>query len=232
MRRIDPSRSILVFWADLTYHEAALLADEETKHLAPAVSKSLDDFGTILQLDLSSRRNVLKANAKAGVADVHLDERIRKLHSATLFLVDQVRKRPEFNALFSETIDKVVRFALKRQVEVADKLVETLGLKMYSDEFRNAHAGPLQTLINAGRTVLGEVRTAEIARTEARLDIRSWKDDANFLRLANYGELTAIAAKSGRSRDWSETFFLSSKTSGADEDDDAAEAPENTPPNP
>lgn len=226
MRRIDPSRAILVFWADLTYHEAALLADDDAKHLAPPVSKALDDCSAISQLDLESRRAKLKAYAKASVADVHLDERIRKLHSATLYLVDQVRKRVEFTSLFSETIDKVVRFALKRQVEVAEDLVQSLGLKIYSDDFRTAHAGPLQTLISVGRTVLGEVRTAELARTEARLDIRAWKDDANALRLANYGELTAIAARAGRPRDWADAFFLSAKASGAQDDDEAEEASE------
>lgn len=231
MRRIDPSRSILVFWADLTFHEAAVLADEGTKHLAAPVTQTLDDFDVIYKVDLDSRRAVLKANAKASVADVHLDEGIRKLHSATLFLVDQVRKRPEFKSLFSETVDKVVRFALKRQVDIADKLVETLGLRIYSDEFRSAHTGPLQTLISVGRTVLGDVRSAEIARTEARLDIRAWKDDANAVRLANYGELTTIAAKTGRSRDWADAFFLKTKASGVDEDDDADEGAENTPGN-
>lgn len=149
-----------------------------------------------------------------------------KLHSATLFLVDQVRKRPEFTSLFSDTIDKVVRFALKRQVEVAEGLVETLGLKLYADDFRNAHLGPLQALIGAGRTVLGEVRSAEIARTEARLDIRAWKDDVNAILLANYGELTSLGAKAGRARDWADAFFMSHKRS--DNDDEIEEQPPET----
>ena len=223
MRRIDPSRAILVFWAQLTFHEAAVLADDSTKHLAPPVTKALADFTTIFQLDLDSRREVLKTQAKSGMIDVSLDERIRKLHSATLFLVGQVRKRPEFTSLFSETIDKVVRFALKRQVEVAEGLAQTLSLKLYSDEFRNAHQGPLQALIGGARTVLGEVRSAEIARTDARLDIRAWKDDVNAILLANYGELVTLAAKAGHSRDWADAFFMSHKR--ADNDDEFEEQP-------
>jgi hypothetical protein len=221
MRKLDPARAILVFWADLTYHEAALLADDDAKHLAPPVSKALEDFNAIFKIDLDTRRGVLKANAKSSVADAHLNERIRKLHSATLYLVDQVRKRPEFNSLFSESIDKVIRFALKRQVDVAEKLIETLGLKIYSDDFRSAHVGALQTLVTKGRSILGEVRTAELARTEARIDIRAWKDDVNALRLANYGELTTIAAKTGRQRDWAEAFYLDVKSTTEENDDDA-----------
>lgn len=229
MRKIDPARAILVFWADLTYHEAALLADDDAKHLAPAVSKALDDFDAVFKIDLDTRRGVLKANAKSSVADAHLNERIRKLHSAALFLVNQVRKRPEFNSLFSESIDKVIRFALKRQVDVAEKLVETLGLKIYSDDFRTAHVGALQTLVTKGRTILGEVRSAELARTEARLDIRAWKDDVNALRLANYGELTTIAATTGRQKDWVEAFYLDVKSTPAENDDDADAETADTP---
>lgn len=229
MRKLDPARAILVFWADLTFHEAALLADEDAKHLAAPVSKALEDFNTIFKLDLDSRRSVLKANAKASVADVQLDERIRKLHSAALHLVNQVRKRPEFNSLFSETIDKVVRFALKRQVDVAEKLVETLGLKIYADDFRSTHVSALQSLVTAGRAVLGEVRTAEIARTEARIDIRAWKEDVNALRLANYGELTAIAAKSGRPRAWADAFFLAAKNATDESDDDTEDQASDAP---
>jgi hypothetical protein len=109
---------------------------------------------------------------------------------------------------------------LKRQVEVATKLVENLGLKIYTDEFRAAHLGSLETLIASGNGVLGQIRTAALGRAEARLDIRAWKENVNALRLANYGELLAIAAKSGRSKDWAEAFFLNTKSSATDGDDE------------
>ncbi|HMY19670.1 MAG TPA: hypothetical protein PKA58_25265, partial [Polyangium sp.] len=83
--------------------------------------------------------------------------------------------------------------------------------------------GPLQALIGGARTVLGEVRSAEIARTDARLDIRAWKDDVNAILLANYGELVTLAAKAGHSRDWADAFFMSHKR--ADNDDEIEEQP-------
>ena len=213
MRRIDPSRAVLVFWSDLVYHEAALLADDETKHLAAPVTKALADFDTILKLDLDTRRNDLKASAQASIADAHLNEALRQLHSATLFLVRQDRKRDEFKTLFSESIDKVIRYALKRQIEVTADIIDKLGLKLYADDFKTKHVGPLQSLIDHGKTILDVVRTAALARTDARIDIRAWKDDVNAIRLANYGELIAIAGRTERKRDWTETFFLSAKTS-------------------
>lgn len=62
-------------------------------------------------------------------------------------------------------------------------------------------------------------RTAALARTEARLDIRAWKEDANGIRLANYGELVAIAGRTDRKRDWADAFFLSAKTTLDDSTD-------------
>jgi len=220
MRRIDLSRAILIFWSDLVYHEAALLADDEAKHLAPPVTKALDEFNSILQLDLDTRRNDLKASAQASIADAHLNDALRQLHSATLFLVRQDRKREEFKTLFSQSIDKVIQYALKRQIEVAAAIVDKLGLKMYADDFKTPHVGPLQTLIGKGKTILDVVRTAALARTEARLDIRAWKEDANAIRLANYGELVAIAGRTDRKRDWADAFFLSAKTTLDDSTDD------------
>jgi hypothetical protein len=46
--------------------------------------------------------------------------------------------------------------------------------------------------------------------------------------LANYGELVAIAGRTGRKRDWAEAFFLSNKTSPENEDDqqDDSDAPD------
>lgn len=227
MRRIDLSRAVLVFWADLTFNEAALLADEEAKHLAPPVTQALEEFNTILKLDLDTRRGELKAGARASIADAHLNDALRKLHNATLFLVAQDRKKPEFKTLFSESIDKVIRFALKRQIDVAADIVGKLALKIYTDDFRTSHVGSLTPLINQGKGIVEEVHGAALARTEARLDVRAWKENVNAIRLANYGELISIAGRTGRKRDWADAFFLSNKTTpDADENEqDDSDAP-------
>lgn len=223
MRRLDPSRTVLVFWADLTFHEAALLADAETKHLAAPVTQVLAEFETVFKLDLDSRRESLKASARASIADRNLDGGIRDVHSAALFLVKQDRAQNEFTTLFSDNIGRVVRFALKRQIEVAEQLVQKLGVKLYSDEFKKTHTAALQGLVDAGKGILAAVRAASISRTEARLDIRAWKDNVNAVRLATYGELLALAAKKGNKKDWAEAFFLSAENAPERDDDDAEE---------
>jgi len=232
MRRLDPSRAVLFFWADLVFHEAALLADDEAKHLAVPVANLLTEFESVFKLDLDTRRALLQNSARASVADSNLDTAIRALHNAALFLVGQDRTKAEFKTLFSSPISKVVSYALKRQVEVADKLVENLGLKLYTDAFKSPHLNQLQTLISKGKTILASIRSAALSRTEARLDIRAWKDDANAIRLANYGELLAIAAKTGRKKDWAEAFFLSARNAPAElgDEEPVEEAPEGEPP--
>ncbi|HRI68310.1 MAG TPA: hypothetical protein PK156_28970 [Polyangium sp.] len=225
MRRIDLSRTILFFWGDLVFHEAALLAEPEVQHLAPPVTHVLTQFESILKLDLDSRRDVLKTFARASIADKNLDGGIRDLHAATLFLVKQDRTRDEFKSLFSEHIGQVVRFALKRQVEVAEDLVQKLGMKLYGDEFKTPHTTALQSLIDVGKSALGAARNATLGRTEARLEIRAWKDNANAVRLANHGELLAWAAKKGYKKDWAEAFFLSSENAPEKEEEPSSDEP-------
>jgi len=221
MRRTDPKRAVLYFWSDLTFHEAALLAEEDAKHLVPVVTQSIEDFYKILKLDLDTRRAILQASAQASIADINLDGGIRGLYNAALFLAGQDRKRAEFSTLFSGPISAVIRYALKRQLEVAEEIVQKLGLKIYTDEFRSPHLAKLSALITKGKSIVAAKRTAEFNRTEARLDIRAWKDDANAVRLANYGELLAIAAKTGRGKDWAEAFFLSPSTGPTEIEDEA-----------
>ena len=224
MRIIPISRSILVFWADATFLEAALLATDETKSLAAPVTQALDEFTTTLNRDLSTRRSVIQSNARASIADTNIDGGIRGLFSGALHLVGQDRKRAEFTTLFSTHIGDVVRHALGRQIKVAEKLILTLTMKLYPDAFRGLHAGVLQPLIDKGQAVLEEQRKAEIGRVEGRLDVKAWKEEVNALRLSVYSQLLGIAATTSSKKAWAEAFFPTLAKPGAvDEEDDGAE---------
>ncbi len=59
MRTIAISSSILGFWQDLVFLEAALLTDPETKGLATLIPPVLDELPAILQRDLDTRRRVV-----------------------------------------------------------------------------------------------------------------------------------------------------------------------------
>jgi hypothetical protein len=222
MRKIPLSASLLVFWQNLVFLEGTLLAHPETKDLAEPVTKTLDEFTSTLKVDLDTRRGVLQGQAKGVIADGFIDEALRGLFSATLHLVNQDRKQPEFSTLFSTHIGDVVRYALKRQVEVAVDIVRKLGMNLYTKVFRDAQAAAIEPRIADGQAVLEEQRKAELARTEARLEIRAWKEDVNAICTSIQGDLLKIASKTKRGKDWVEAFFLR-KGSAAAEDDEPTE---------
>jgi hypothetical protein len=88
MRVIPLNRSILVFWEQLVFLEAALLAQEDTKDIAAIITPVLDEFPATLKLDLDTRRTVIQTSARAFVADAALDEGLRGLFSRVLGLVN------------------------------------------------------------------------------------------------------------------------------------------------
>jgi hypothetical protein len=226
LRAISISSSILTFWQDLVFVEAALLADDETKHLASIVSPVLDEFPAILQRDLDTRRSVIQASARAFVADARIDSAIRSLFSAVLALVQQNRTRKEFTTLFSTHIGEVVRHALRKQIDVAKGLTDKLSLKIFPDDLRSAQTKLLNAMIKRGKAVLEEVRKAGMARVEGRIDIGTWKEEANAARLTVYGQLLSIAAKTGRGKAWAEGFFprVSAIAAEEEKDDGAGDA--------
>lgn len=223
MRTIATSLSVLTFWQDLVFIEAALLADEETTALATVITPILDEFTTILQRDLDTRRAVIQASARSYVADAHIDQVIRSLFSVVLGLVNQNRKRPEFTTLFPSHIGDIVRHALRKQIDVAVDMIDKLALKIYPDDLRMAQTKLLQAVVKRGKAVLDEVRKAETGRVDARLDIQTWKDECNAARLTVYGQLIALSAKNGRGKAWAEGFFP--RATAAEAQDEAAEAP-------
>ncbi len=69
MQIISTQRALLVFWDDLVFLEAAVLADERTAALAPAVTEHLEGFEAVFQGDLMSRRARLQSRARKKIAD-------------------------------------------------------------------------------------------------------------------------------------------------------------------
>jgi hypothetical protein len=233
MRQLSYSRSILVFWQDLVFVEAALLADDITKDLAPIITVVLDEFPQILKLDLDTRRTVTQAQARAYVADALIDEGLRGLFYAVLALVGQNRTLPQFTTLFDSHIGDVVRHALKRQVDVAAVIIGKLTLKIFPGDLQTKHTGVLVPLIERGKKVLAEVLASELTRVGGRLDVKAWKQEVNAARLTVYGQLLGIAAQTGRKKAWADGFFP--KVAAADGEDEAlddsaqTEAPEAPP---
>ncbi len=209
MRVIDTKFSLLSFWQQLVFTEAAMLAHPDTVALAAPFTTLLESFQALQGADLATRRALLQAQAHATIADQNLDDGLRKLHSDTLSEVTQDREDAIFKALFSSDIGATVRFALARQLTVAQQLVSNLSLSIMPPALK-PHIAKLEQLIAAGQGVLSQRKSAAFGRTEANLGTLAWKDDVNAVRLTAYGALLGIAAKTRRPKTWAESFFMSS----------------------
>ncbi len=223
MRTIRSSSSVLVFWQDLVFLEAALLAEEDTKPLAAVVTPVLEEFPAVLKVDLDTRRGVIQASARAFIADASVDSAIRRLFSAVLALVEQDRQRQQFLTLFPTHIGDIVRHALRKQLDVAKDLVAKLGLTLYTADFSAPQTKALNAAIKRGAAALDDVGKAELARAQGRIDIRTWKDEANAARLTVYGQLLALSAKTGRGKAWAEGFFPRVSAVTAEEGEEVVE---------
>lgn len=207
MQVIPMGRSPFVFWEELVFVEASLLAVAETAHLAALVTEHLERFEVIWGQELKSRRTQIQARALGRIRDLLLDGGIRALHNAALFLVSQNRSDKSFAVLFPEDLRATIRFALKRQIEVADTIVQRLGLDIFADTLRAPHSDNLKALISQGQQALAQRDQAELTRLQSRLNMTDWKQDANAIRTAIHGRLTELAAQKRYPNDWPEAFF-------------------------
>jgi hypothetical protein len=150
----------------------------------------------------------VRQQAEAVIADVVLDEGLRDLNSALLAEVRQDRKAALFVAVLGEgPFSKRLRYALERQLKEARGIVTNLGLNLVPAGLRDRFVPALQAHIDAGQAVLERRASAHAARTQARLDIEAWKQDANAIRRGVYGELVKLAADQGHDAHWPDAFF-------------------------
>lgn len=208
MRLIRSSASLLVYFDELVYLEAALLARPDTAQLASHVSALLDRWQPLFDRHLSARREAAQINARVAVADLNLDVGLRGLYSAALAHVLQNRQDPAFRGLFTDTIAVLVRPGLQRQVQVAGEVLQRLlDLQVVPQGLRDGFAAPLQAAIELGTKTLAARVAAEVARVGHRFDVESFKTEVNALRTALYGELLQRGAATGNAKDFADAFF-------------------------
>ncbi len=228
MRVIDTKFSLISFWQQLVFTEAALLAHPDTAALAAPFTTLIEAFQAVHGADLKTRRTVLQAQAHAVIADQNLDDGVRKVHSDALSEVVQDRSHAIFKALFKSDIGATVRFALARQIPVVQQLVTDLALSIIPASLK-PHIAKLESLIEAGQQVLTKRKETAFERTEANLNAMTWREDVNAVRLTTYGALLGIAAKTRRPKAWAESFFMQSSASNenidVDVDTPAPDAP-------
>ncbi len=210
MYMLGDGSSLAVYWEDLAFVEASLLAVPETVGLALAVTAHLAELEGIEVRDKASMRALVQARARASVTDVVLDDGVRDVQSDLLNLVRQDRKDRRYEAVFKKGLTTTIRTtALSKQIVEVDRIVGVLELPIYEDDFRDKQVGILEPLLVRGREALLASEKAEKGRVVNRIQIDDWKHEANVVRMDVYGQLVVIAAKEGKSKKWVRAFFPS-----------------------
>jgi hypothetical protein len=226
MRVLGLARGAEWFEEDLTFLEAGLLAEPEAAGLAVQVAALLEEGQGLEQRRKALRRAQLQRKAQTVAVDGRLDEQIRALHTDALHAVKQNRKERAFSSLFDQTIPATVRYALRRQVEVARGLVARLGLGLLPEELRVRHTSALGALIEEGARVLEAQDQAEMEMARLRLELEDWKRDVNAARMQVYGALLEVASGKKLRREWAERFFAQpEERSASGSERDASDEP-------
>lgn len=207
MQTLNKQSSSQVYWDDLVFLEAALLASPDTAPLAAPVTELLAEYDGLQARKMAQRRAHLQARARASIADASLDAGIRALRNAALTLTHQDREAPAFRALFKGTLQDEIRHALKRQVEVAQQKLDALSLSLFDDAFRQAQRAALTPLVAQGHDALDALRQSSLASADLKLDEDAWKDETAATRQALYGDLLKLSSARSLGKAWAESFF-------------------------
>ena len=207
MRAQPLDLSLLAYWEELVYLEAACLARPETAHLAAEVAAELDSWQPLFQADLARRRADAKMRASVAMADLGLDMGIRATYNALLGAAGQNRKAPAFADVFKATLGVLIAPGLRKQIDVAADIIKRLALDAVPTALRDGHVAILTALVTTGKVALDVRDNADVDRVRHRRSTTDWKQAVNAVRLGVYAELLKIGVANGHGKAYAEAFF-------------------------
>ncbi len=220
MRQIPTSFGLLYYLDDLEHTEAALLADDDAKILAPAFTHAIADWDGVFKKERAARRAVTRAEAVVAVRNEQLD-------AATMTFAKVARGLAPalLDKVFTIAPGRFIRTNLRKQSEWTRDViaVEIEKLDPLSPVFSFG-----QSLLALAKGALGALDNRAGVKGESAAsgnDVDEWKEGINSLRLTTWTELLKIADAKGYPRSWVEAFFRRA----AQEEDKEPVAP---PPNP
>jgi len=228
MRQLSKNRSLVFFLGELDYSEAALLADPDAAHLAPAFTAGIGEWDGLFSGERAGRRQVTRAHAVVAVRNQQLDRTTGRF-SAALEVEAKGRATPVYQRFFAGAPGQFVRLALRQQCEqTRDKLLPELA-KLTSPMLR-PFAELLDTGFKAALQALDDRSAATGKRASTRSDVNDWKDGVNRLRTVTYADLLKVATEKAYKRAWVEAFFRTEGEAQEDDENDAPPAPAPAPP--
>lgn len=191
----------------LLYTVEALAArgdDAELGSLARRLQPLVDDHDAIESDGRALRRAVIRATARAHVADAALDAGIAAFARDLLALGDASQR---YQGYFIDGHDDVIAMGLDSEVPVVTLIVAKLDADADAPASLRAHLEPLRTALRAGNAALADRSDAyaDAGRHEARRV--AWAETvAAALRSARRA-LVGVATNRGYAPTWVDTFF-------------------------
>ncbi|MBI2378799.1 MAG: hypothetical protein HYV07_32695 [Deltaproteobacteria bacterium] len=232
MRRLHPSRSILMYLDELDFTYAALSAHEATSALAAPFGAEIEAWNSLFTQVRASRRKVVAAEARVAIADENLDRTTMRFAQVLLVETEGDRKSPLFRRFFPSAPSEHIRGNLRKQCERTrdvmiaelEKLEDTSPLKPFKPQLLAAANAALEAIEARGK--------AKAEATQTSIDLEEWKEGINRLRTTTHAEIRKIAVDRRLGSDFAETFFRVEASSSANEPLGDEPAPADPPPTP
>lgn len=210
MNILNVDYSLEIFWDELVFVSARLEAEPSVKHLAPPVNEHLAKYERLASAGRELRRSGVLTKAQAKTAEARVEAHLVEVSSATLYEVKQQRKDLRYSMLFKMNMSEFARLNFTALKDEVLQMKTVLKLSQYSDTFRDAQNQVLDQIVSEIDTSLENQKAIDERELFHRVEVKAWKDMANTIRLAVYGELVQMPGV--RSKAWARSFFLPPKT--------------------
>jgi hypothetical protein len=202
MRKIPLSYGLITYLEEIEHTEAALLADDDAKVLAPGFTTAIADWDSIFKAERNARREVIRADAVVAVRNEQLD-------AATMAFAQTARGLAPalLDKVFTMAPGRFVRTALRKQAERTINVIAVEIGKLDPQSPVAAFGPKLEGLAKGAIAALDGRAQAKGAGATAGNDVEEWKEGINSLRLLTWTELIKIADAKGYPRSWADAFF-------------------------
>jgi hypothetical protein len=192
-------------------HEAALLADPATAHLAESVRTATQQVREAGNRRQAASERSVAALALRNRADYELDRLVRRVDLDALRLSDRDRKRSPYRDLFPHGVTSVVTAPLQREIDQ----VRTIENRIREIPDLASQAEPLKTAREQLESTIAAYREAVRVEAEAAAALAVAKSDWLRQMRASYGALLVLFGDRRRA----ESYFARTRDSGTEADE-------------
>ncbi len=201
LRIIEPGDALDAIEDELIHTISALQSDPNAVAFVSLTRAWLETLEKVRVGDRRARRKVINAQARAAVANEHLDEACEAFGAALLEAVGGDTDDPRWRRFFNVPVGLFVRQALMRQVEQVGAWLQE------DDPVLAEHREALAQWSRAASVALGDTERLAMVRARNTIDRESLAADLNRERQALYEALVAQASAKGLAEGWPKVFF-------------------------